>query len=76
VERREDVEGRFKTYARTSVRTIIVRTDDSTPTPHHTTPHHTRAYLFFRFALRASTQLHDRALKAVLAAPLSFFHSK
>jgi hypothetical protein len=43
-------------------------------------PHHIsttcRVWLFFRFALRASTQLHDRALGAVLAAPLSFFHSK
>lgn len=38
-------------------------------------PNHS-AWLFFRFALRASTQLHDKALGAVLAAPLSFFHSK
>lgn len=34
-----------------------------------------RADLFFRFALRASTSLHDKALQAVLAAPLAFFHS-
>ncbi len=34
-----------------------------------------RAHLFFRFALRASSHLHDKALEAVLAAPLTFFHS-
>ena len=34
-----------------------------------------RADLFFRFALRASSSLHDQALEAVLAAPLAFFHS-
>ena len=34
-----------------------------------------RADLFFRFALRASSNLHDQALEAVLAAPLAFFHS-
>lgn len=34
-----------------------------------------RADLFFRFALRASSTLHDQALEAVLAAPLAFFHS-
>ncbi|KAM3574900.1 hypothetical protein VYU27_003126 [Nannochloropsis oceanica] len=34
-----------------------------------------RADLFFRFALRASSSLHDQALEAVLAAPLAFFNS-
>lgn len=34
-----------------------------------------RADIFFRFALRASSSLHDQALEAVLAAPLAFFHS-
>lgn len=35
-----------------------------------------RAQFFFRFSLRASTNMHDKALKAVLAAPFSFFNSK
>jgi ABC-type multidrug transport system fused ATPase/permease subunit len=31
--------------------------------------------VFFLFSRRASTVLHNRALGAVLRAPLSFFHS-